>query len=321
MLELLLLLPALAGIAFFGFGSSGGGADDTPNPNPNTSNPDDTVIEGTSSADALRGSADREFILGGSNADKLEGGGDDDYLLGEAGSDSIFGGVGFDMMLGGAGNDAMFGGRGFDTLIGGAGNDTLQGAEGNDVLAGSSGADKLEGGAGADVISGYDLSPGTTPSRLSLAVPASLSNASLQAGVDEAETVFGTAATADLISRLRAGLSSADASDADDQLFGGRGNDTIYADFSDTITGGQGADQLIVNSNGANEVVTITDLNPAEDTLRIFVPVGTNPAITFVNGATPEIGVTVNVAGDAVARLVGLTAAQIPAGFIQITNT
>lgn len=322
MLELLLLLPALAGLAFLGFGSNGGDddGDSSPSPTPNSVPAADNVIEGTGNADVLRGSAEREFMLGGANADKIEGGAANDVLLGEAGSDSIFGGIGSDVLLGGAGNDAVFGGRGFDTLIGGAGNDALNGGAGNDLIAGSSGTDKIEGGAGADIISGYDLDTGATATTINMVAAEPQASAKLEAIVDTAEANFGADATADVIARLRAGLTGADTVNGDDALFGGRGNDTIFGDFSDTMSGGQGADAFTITSDGANEVVTITDLNPAEDTLRIFVPAGANTAVTFINGATPEIGVTVQVAGDAVAQLIGLTSAQIPAGFIQVTN-
>jgi len=213
------------------------------------------------------------------------------------------------------------GARGYDTLIGGAGDDTLQGGPGNDVLIGSSGADKLEGGAGDDIISGYDLTSDTTALMINtLTNTPAAASAAEQAYIQALRDTFGARLTPDMTSRFSAALSSADSNNADDELFGGRGNDLLLGDFSDTMTGGEGADQFVINSDGPNEVVTITDLNPAEDRLRIFVPVGTNPAVTLINGATPEIGVTVRIAGDDVAQLLGLTAAQIPANFIQVVN-
>ena len=276
---------------------------------------------GTSGADSLRGGFADDFLLGGAGADKLEGGGKDDIILGEAGADSVYGGVGYDFLAGGAGNDLIVGARGFDTLIGGAGDDTLQGGPGNDVLIGSSGADKLEGGAGDDIISGYDLTSDTTALMINtLTNTPAAASAAEQAYIQALRDTFGARLTSDMTSRFSAALSSADSNNADDELFGGKGNDLLLGDFSDTMTGGEGADQFVINSDGPNEVVTITDLNPAEDRLRIFVPVGTNPAVTLINGATPEIGVTVRIAGDDVAQLLGLTAAQIPANFIQVVN-
>jgi Ca2+-binding RTX toxin-like protein len=321
-MELLLLLPILAGLAFVDFDnflSFKGGIekdDDEETPEPDARR----VMQGTGNAEEMRGDAGLDFMLGGANADKLEGGDNDDILLGEAGADSLYGGVGYDLLLGGAGNDLIYGGNGYDTLIGGAGNDTLNGGAGNDYLVGSSGADKLEGGDGDDIISGYDLVADVTPAIINMLLPEPQASSQVQAILDKASGVFGQSATPELLTRLQDGLLSADSNNADDQLFGGKGNDLLLGDFSDTMTGGEGADAFVVNSDGANEVVTITDLDVTEDTLRIFVPIGTNPAVSFVNGATPEIGVTVVVAGDAVAQLLGLVAADIPAGFIQISN-
>ena len=322
-MELLLLLPILAGVALFGMDFSSSAKDDDGDTDTGGSGSQTTtrVTQGTDSAEPIRGHSGRDFVLGGAGFDKLEGGGGDDILVGEAGADSLYGGTGFDLLLGGAGNDLMYGGKGFDTLIGGAGNDTLIGGAGNDLLVGSSGADKLEGGAGDDTISGYDFVPEVSAASINMLLPEPNATAQVQAILDEAADVFGTAASPERLTRLQGDLLSADSNNADDQLFGGTGNDLLFGDFSDTMTGGEGADRFVITSDGPDEVVTITDLDVAEDTLRIFVPTGTNPAVSFVNGATPEIGVTVVVAGDAVAQLLGLVAADIPAGFIQISNT
>lgn len=321
-MELLLLLPILAGLAMFEFDlfSSFKGGNEKDDDEDTPEREATRVTQGTGNAEEMRGDAGLDFMLGGANADKLEGGDNDDILLGEAGADSLYGGVGYDLLLGGAGNDLIYGGNGYDTLIGGAGNDTLNGGAGDDYLVGSSGADKLEGGDGDDIISGYDLVADVTPATINMLLPEPQASSQVQAILNEASDVFGQDATPELLARLQDGLLSADSNNADDQLFGGKGNDLLLGDFSDTMTGGEGADAFVINSDGANEVVTITDLDVTEDTLRIFVPTGTNPAVSFVNGATPEIGVTVVVAGDAVAQLLGLVAADIPAGFVQVTN-
>jgi Ca2+-binding RTX toxin-like protein len=317
-----LLLADMAGAFDFLFSKNNDDSDSDNTPTPGRSPSTDGAVQtGTTSADSLRGGPIDDFLLGGAGADKLEGGGKDDTLIGEAGADSLYGGVGYDLMAGGAGNDLLIGGRGYDFLIGGAGDDTLQGGPGNDTLVGSSGADKLEGGAGADLISGYDFSSDSTALSINMVMNSPADATAMQQELlNDLRGAFGARITSDVASRFTAALSSADTNNADDQLFGGLGNDTILGDFSDTMTGGEGADLFVVNSDGANEIVTITDLNPAEDSLRIFVPAGTNPAVTLINGATPEIGVTVRIAGDDVARLLGLTAAQIPTNFIQVVN-
>lgn len=105
-----------------------------------------------------------------------------------------------------------------------------------------------------------------------------------------------------------------------DVLYGGGDNDLIFADFSDTVYGGGGEDALHVASVGEKEAVVVNDFNPAEDTLTIYVPAGTDQTITFVNGATASDGVSVMIAGDTVAVLKGLFASDIGSQSIFVKN-
>lgn len=314
-MELFLLLPILLGFAAVGMLSDGGA--NNVNASADGQSVDDDVVVGTNSTEDLSGGAGDDFVLGGRGADLIEGDKDDDLLLGENGSDQIFGGIGYDMILGGAGNDAIYGMKGHDYLIGGAGNDTLIGGAGDDTLIGTTGADKLEGGSGEDLIIGLDAKGSTSVLELNMLGTTAEAEASLKAITDKLTEKYGTAnATSGILDRVETAFSVADSNDADDALYGGGNNDTIVADLSDTVTTGEGNDVIHALSGGANEVLTVTDFNPASDKLYVYVPSGTNTAITLVNGTSQEAGVSVVIAGDTVAVLKGLLAANIAPGSI-----
>jgi Ca2+-binding RTX toxin-like protein len=319
-MELLFILPWLLGLGAVSMFTSGGDSSGTVDDGGGiTTNPNNRVVTGTDAGEQRNGDTGDDFVLGGGGNDTIYGNAADDLLLGEGGSDAIYGGVGYDTLLGGWGNDTIDGGTGKDFIIGGAGHDSVLGAAGDDTISGSSGQDTLSGGGGNDVISGLDIGNDLLNAQafnfIGTPVEANLEiNALAKYAVD----TYGTTFVGDLQARLNENLTSGNNDVADDLLYGGAGNDYIFADYSDTITGGAGADRIEIFSDGANEAVTVTDLVIAEDVLRINVASGTNPAVSFVNGATPEIGVSVVIAGDVVAVLQGLTAASIPAGFIQV---
>lgn len=328
-MELLFILPLLIGFGLyeiFTSDSSDSGDDQNPDDNGGNDNggngngPTATVFSGDANAEDIEGGADDDVLAGGGNNDTLAGGDADDLLLGEAGNDVMSATQGYDTLLGGGGDDTIYGGRGQDWLIGGAGDDFLLGGEGDDTLSGSTGADTLEGFKGNDLISGLDIRDDADALQTNLLTSASGATQLAQGLEDYVATNFDVSATPDILARLDGGLTSANTTDkADDVLFGGRGDDTLVGDFSDTMTGGRGQDDFAILSDGANEAVTVTDLDTSLDSLNITVPTGTNPAVTLVNGATPEVGVSVVIAGDVVAVLKGLTAANIPTGFINVT--
>lgn len=328
-MELLFLLPLLVGFGLYElFTSDPADSTDEPNPDDNggtdgggtDGGPTATVFSGDENAEEIAGGEGDDVVAGGGNNDTLTGDDADDLLLGEAGDDSMSATQGFDTLLGGGGDDSMVGGRGQDWLIGGAGDDFLLGGEGDDTLSGSTGADTLEGFKGNDLISGLDIRDDADALQTNLLASASGATQIAQSLEDYVTTNFDVSATPDILARLDRGLTNANTTDnADDELFGGRGDDTLVGDFSDTMTGGRGKDDFAILSDGANEAVTVTDLDTSLDSLNITVPTGTNPAVTLVNGATPEVGVSVVIAGDVVAVLQGLTAANIPTGFINVT--
>ena len=117
---------------------------------------------------------------------------------------------------GGDGNDKIQGGDGNETLVGGAGKDQIDGGGGNDRLNGNGGNDKLFGGAGADRLYGYAgndyLDGGSSGDRLEGGP--GLDTMLGQSGNDIFFTNDGEA----------------------DQLFGGSGKDSSFADGFDTLS-------------------------------------------------------------------------------------
>ena len=319
-MELLLILPLVVGLGlyeYFTSDSSDSNDDQNQDDNGTDNTPAATVFSGDDNAEDIAGGAKDDVVAGGGNNDTLSGDDADDLLLGEGGNDSMIATQGYDTLLSGGGDDTIYGGRGQDLLIGGGGDDFLLGGEGDDTISGSSGADTLEGFRGNDLISGLDIRNGADALESNLQTNASDAAETAQDLEDYVAANFDISATPDILARLDDGLTSANLADrGDDVLYGGRGDDTLLGDFSDTLSGGRGKDEFDILSDGAGEAVTVTDLDPSLDTLKITVPTGTNPAVSFVDGPN---GVSVVIAGDVVAVLQQLTAADIPKGFVKVT--
>jgi uncharacterized delta-60 repeat protein len=120
------------------------------------------------------------------------------WVDGEAGNDQLFGGGGADTLIGGLDADYVSGYGGDDSLYGSGGKDTLYGDEGRDRLDGGRSNDALFGGASNDRLIGGD-------------------------GIDE---MFGEGGDDLFYSR---------GDSADDNLFGGSGNDSATADADDVL--------------------------------------------------------------------------------------
>ncbi|NRB57795.1 MAG: type I secretion C-terminal target domain-containing protein, partial [Salinicola sp.] len=101
------------------------------------SNVPDYLVQGTSAANTLAGTADN------------------DRLYGYGGNDTLNGGEGNDLLRGGAGNATLNGGSGNDILIGGTGNDTLPGCTGNDVFRWEQGHQGTVGTPANDTITDF----------------------------------------------------------------------------------------------------------------------------------------------------------------------
>lgn len=209
-------------------------------------------LNGSSSADVIRGRAGSDLMYGNGGDDKMYGDvnadgfmdpftfAGDDTLYGGAGNDTLWGDAGNDKLYGDADRDLLYGGDGDDTLHGGAHADFLYGESGNDELYGDAlnatgYADTLDGGDGNDYLSGRN------------------GDDMLLGGRDH------------------------------DQLVGGAGNDVLdgFSMFAirvdsvsspidlfmsevDTLTGGTGADRFVATNYdryGARDKAVITDWN------------------------------------------------------------
>jgi Ca2+-binding RTX toxin-like protein len=166
------------------------------------------------SADVLvvRGTSDPDTIAIGSNGIALNSDGDGDVtvsplpatveIVGLGGVNTLMGRGGLGAGSPFLGNLVLRAGDAGDTLQGGEGNDALHGGTGNDVLEGRGGNDLLLGGGGNDSLSG-------------------------NAGDDE---LIGGAGADSLAGGDATDLLRADDDEADTNLNGGPGSDTVHYD-------------------------------------------------------------------------------------------
>lgn len=240
----ILVLILLGGALFAGLGGVFGG------------DVRDVAEDGTTGADTVSGSADTDFQFGYGGDDILSGRGGNDILAGGAGSDRVSGGDGNDFILGGAGNDTLLGEAGDDDLIGGGGNDLLRGGDGNDDMYGIAGQNTLLGGAGNDVVVGIDVP------RALAEDPAEIAAFVESLRASGAESVLSNRQITELAANVfNGGAAGADIVD------GGAGNDVLFGDSNDTLTGGEGRDQFRVLFTGASDYqpAVITDYTRAAD--------------------------------------------------------
>ena len=76
-----------------------------------------SIINGSSGSNTLRGDARGNIIKAGAGNDQVFGNGGRDELNGEAGDDTLYGGEDNDILNGGAGDDILDGGPGVDTFV------------------------------------------------------------------------------------------------------------------------------------------------------------------------------------------------------------
>ena len=122
------------------------------------------------------------------------------------------------MVFGGNGDDHISGGRGNDALFGGAGNDHISGGLGADILVGGTGKDKIKGGDGNDLLIGGSLVN-------------DFNDLSIIDAIDSAMAQWATGDLADTFSFLGTIIDD----DEKDDLFGEKGNDTIYGGKGDKV--------------------------------------------------------------------------------------
>ncbi|WP_084462792.1 DUF4347 domain-containing protein, partial [Oceanibaculum pacificum] len=178
------------------------------------------------------------------------------------GAFAITGGAGDDSLTGGGGDDAIIGGAGDDTLAGGVGNDTLTGGAGEDVFQG--GVDDLDGDTISDfamgdsvVLQGVDLTAlnGLAASdaielgggKLLTLTGLSANSGTFKAAYDAItgettitlappELTVGNDSFTGTAGDNSFNASIADALNADDNINGGDGNDTLNITAAQDVT-------------------------------------------------------------------------------------
>lgn len=200
-------------------------------------------------ADTMTGTAINDFLNGYEGDDTILGLAGTDELRGGEGDDSLSGGAGDDSLHGDAGDDTLQGDGGADSLYGHGGDDFLDGGDGDDSLSAGQGDDSLSGGAGNDALHGY------------------IGNDFLDGGPGE-DTLFGGEGNDTLEGRAPVGTPA----EADrDFLNGGPGDDVIFAGGNDIVTGGAGADQIILGEwLSEREQASVLDFTVSEDSLLVF---------------------------------------------------
>ncbi len=230
--------------------------------------------------------------------------GDDPELNGTDGDDFIRGFDGNDTINAGAGEDIVEAGLGDDIVNGGEDRDIIRGRAGNDILNGDGGSDTIEGGLGIDIIdggAGFDI---------------------LRGGNDN-DTIFGGARATDdgsgnlVVEEVTPGDITR-GNDGDDIIYnwggrgllaGGSGNDTlVLVSGQGTLEDEDGETDFYILANAQDADIptrgTITEFNPAQDTLTLTVDgeLGGAPAPeveftleerTIDEGGTPVNGVFV----------------------------
>ncbi len=212
-------------------------------------------------------------------ADTVSGTESRDYGRFGAGDDSATGGNGNDSLLGEDGADTLAGDAGSDTISGGENNDRLTGGIGNDIVSGDTGNDVLLGNEGADRLLG-----GAGNDTLS--------------GFD-LDGAGGTSSALDGLDTLKAG----------------DGNDTLILGRGDAGTGGEGADNFILEAENrsATGVATIADYIRTIDSIelhytRTFNALGVEvpPTVAVLMGPSNAYAV-ITFNGEALAHVTDAT--------------
>lgn len=155
-------------------------------------------------------------------------GGNDTISLDESGGAlpraHIFGGTGNDFLTGGSGADLLFGEAGNDILLGLRGNDLLFGSVGDDVLVGGAGFDQSFGQAGNDLL-GWDPGDGSAVNEGG-------------EGIDTVEVIGGNAAETFTVT-----------ANGNRVRFDRTSPAPFFLNIGST-------ENLVVNANGGNDVVT-----------------------------------------------------------------
>jgi Ca2+-binding RTX toxin-like protein len=214
----------------------------------------DSVYAGTGDRHHAYGNMGDDTVYGGSGDDQIiQGNNQFDYVVGGSGADQrLFGGMADDVLEAGTGsNQALFGGQGNDTINevglgldqvadGGPGDDEINpsatdsfwafGGAGNDSLFGGTDADCLWGDYATDQTEldscGAGAFPGVTLTLDAAFISAAVTGDDWLEGGESADFLFGGPGD-DVLYATAPGLDLYDIGDGDiDELFGGTGDDT-----------------------------------------------------------------------------------------------
>lgn len=235
----------------------------------------------------IRGTLEDDPDLNGTEGnDLIFGFAGDDTIDALGGDDTVRAGAGNDTVNGGDGRDFIFGFDGDDTLNGGDGADRIQGGDGIDTIDGGRNADDIDGGPGDDILLGG--APAVRGAGGELIID-TLRRDDVD-GDDGNDTLF-----------IWGGRGEAEGGAGDDDLVLVTGQGTLSDEF-----GGQ--TDFYILANAEDDTIptrgTITEFNPAEDTLTLTVDAdlggGAAPDVEFVleartvmEGGTPVNGVFV----------------------------
>ena len=231
-------------------------------------------------------------LIGGAFSDSLTGGLAADTLTGNAGADSLQGGGGNDIITGGAGADNITPGAGIDHASGGAGNDTFTIGTFTDFKT-SGGAETLDGGAGTDTITF------TQATALTLSAPEMEALVGIEI-LDAANTIDNDQTTITLGNGFFTSNGSStitiDGNDADDAAADhyidlsavSNGAVVFYpnnvaTDANDTLLGGSGNDTWVVSASAASalEATDTFDGNGGTDTFSVVNSTAITAVIDF----------------------------------------
>jgi Ca2+-binding RTX toxin-like protein len=237
-----------------------------------------TVINASSAAPNVSGSAGDDAFVIGSGVNNVYGGIGFDYadyrpatapllvdLIHQAVNrgvsagntlvsiEAVIGGAGADNIRGDYGDNRLDGQANADWLYGRRGNDILDGGAGNDVLIGGLGADTLLGGAGRDRAQYSESQTSVTVDLQFSARNTGEAKGDMLIGIEDLagssydDHLFGNSSSNCIFGRDGADI--LDGRSGDDYLNGGAGQDTLFGgDGNDRLRGGTHADTFIFNS-------------------------------------------------------------------------
>lgn len=248
------------------------------------------TLYGNGGDDVIRGTGvtggsftEKNTIYGGDGNDTIFADNAGDYLDGGTGNDVINGGVGVDTLIGGTGDDTLKGGRGNDTYIFnyGDGNDLIEENRDNDTIVFGAGITAamlditrlnindviimIDGGLGGSIeLNWQTYGAGYIVETIQFDDASTLDLTLLDYtlhGTSAAETLYGVYVGGSGVDTIY-GHEGNDViygyrtiADYDDNfLYGGTGNDTVFAAHGvDYVEGGEG-DDLVYGYNGNDEI-------------------------------------------------------------------